>query len=184
MREQPACPTLCCVCASVGQLQSCQACAEELSRASLAAGSHAASLPSTQEASTWRSRRRRCARGRRSPIDRHRKKAGETHAYVAPTRSARAAQADIQMMLAAQCHLGTKCVPEACQLQTLSLGLKPPARCRCFPKRRHAPLPVARGVLSGASPATGTATFRWSATCGAAALMVRAQGSVLCRSCA
>ena len=37
-------------------------------------------------------------------------------AYAALPRSARAAQADIQMMLAAQCHLGTKCAPEPCFL--------------------------------------------------------------------
>ena len=40
---------------------------------------------------------------------------GKTRADAVPPGSARAAQADIQMMLAAQCHLGTKCAPEAVQ---------------------------------------------------------------------
>jgi len=37
-------------------------------------------------------------------------------AHAAPPRFARVAQADIQMMLAAQCHLGTKCAPVPCFL--------------------------------------------------------------------
>ena len=147
-RGEPACPTLCLIC-SVALRSKPRA--EQLARAPLARRRF------TRNLAPRRSNHGALAEGgadRRALARSADRLSGDSRADAAPPRSARAAQADIQMMLAAQCHLGTKCVPRPCKLQTLSLGFmrRRGGRKRCVPvsQRRCASLPVVCGVLNAA----------------------------------